>query len=124
VAANKSSLTHDIHGLSSVTNVLTKEKDAITQFTDLAPLALSDLGLSYDPQAQTLDTKSDTSAPVTQGGPSGAICQLFTTIGLSSLLPDITGCGSSSAHTKSTATHTTNSRNPRSLSDLLGVTGR
>ena len=30
--------------------MLTKEKEAITQFTDLAPLALSDLGLSYDPR--------------------------------------------------------------------------
>jgi phospholipid/cholesterol/gamma-HCH transport system substrate-binding protein len=123
VSANKNSLTNDIHGLAKVTNVLTKEKEAITQFTDLAPLALSDLGLTYDPQSMTLDTKSDTAAPISQGGPSGAICQLFQTIGLGNLLPDITGCGSSSK-ANTPLTHTTNSRNPKSLTDLLGVTGR
>lgn len=126
VASNKNSLTNDIHGLAKVTNVLTKEQEAITQFTDLAPLALSDLGLSYDPQSMTLDTKSDTAAPISQGGPSGAICQLFQTLGLGDLLPDITGCASSSSSLKTSTplTPTTNRRNPRSLTDLLGVTRR
>jgi phospholipid/cholesterol/gamma-HCH transport system substrate-binding protein len=123
VSTNKNSLTNDIHGLAKVTNVLTKEQEAITQFTDLAPLALSDLGLSYDPQSMTLDTKSDTAAPISQGGPSGAICQLFVTLGLSDLLPDVGGCGSPSKG-KTSVAPTTNTRNPRSLTDLLGVTGR
>jgi phospholipid/cholesterol/gamma-HCH transport system substrate-binding protein len=119
VATNRNSLTSDIHGLASVTNVLSKEKEAITQFTDLAPLALSDLGLSYDPSAMTLDTKSDTAEPFEQGGPSGAICQLLHTLGLDSLLPGVDGCH---AATKSSIlTPTQSHRHAKSLSDLLGV---
>ncbi len=76
VAANKTNLTGDIHGLASVSNVLTKEKEAITEFTDQAPLALSDLGLSFDSKATTLDTKADSSNSLTSG-PGSALCQLL-----------------------------------------------
>jgi phospholipid/cholesterol/gamma-HCH transport system substrate-binding protein len=119
VAANRNNLTGDIHGLAKVTDVLSKEKEAITQFTDLAPVALSDLGLSYDPEAMTLDTKSDTSEPITKNGPSGAICQLLHTLGLDQLIPSVQGCAapakSATLTVKSTNTH------PKSLTDLLGV---
>jgi phospholipid/cholesterol/gamma-HCH transport system substrate-binding protein len=119
VANNRNDLTSDIHGLASVTNVLTKEKKAITQFTDLAPVALSDLGLSYDPAAMTLDTKSDTAEPFEQGGPSGAACQLLHTLGLDGLLPGVDGCQVSSK--SSILTPTQSHRHAKSLSDLLGV---
>jgi phospholipid/cholesterol/gamma-HCH transport system substrate-binding protein len=143
VSANRQALTGDIHGLAKVTKVLVKEKEAITQFTDLAPLALSDLGLTYDPQAQTLDTKSDTAEPITAGGPSGAVCQLFHTLGLDLLLDLVTGCGTSNSVAttdpagtttggtnpvvpvtppSTPATGGTSSKHPTSLGDLLGVT--
>jgi phospholipid/cholesterol/gamma-HCH transport system substrate-binding protein len=118
VANNRTTLTGDIHGLAKVTNVLTKEKKAITQFTDIAPLALSDLGLSYDPVAKTLDTKSDTPEPIEKGGPSGAICELLTTLGLGALVPAVEGC-SKAADKKTTVQSVT--RRPKSLTDLLGV---
>lgn len=118
VASNRANLTGDIHGLAKVTNVLSKEKEAITQFTDVAPLALSDLGLTYDPIAKTLDTKSDTSAPITQGGPSGALCQLFTTLGLPTVLAGIPGCTKPTGHT---AVQTVTRHPGSSLTDILGV---
>jgi phospholipid/cholesterol/gamma-HCH transport system substrate-binding protein len=93
VADNRTSLTTDIHGLAKVTDVLTNEKQAITQFTDLAPLALSDLSLAYDPAAQTLDTKADLTEPLTKTGPSGALCQLFSTLGIETTIGGLVGCG-------------------------------
>jgi hypothetical protein len=67
----------------------------------------------------TLDTKSDTSEPISAGGPSGAICQLFVTLGLSDLLGDIAGCGSKKAKSVSDQP---GDRRARSLAGLLGVT--
>jgi hypothetical protein len=119
VSTNRNSLTSDVHGLAKVTNVLSKEKEAITQFTDLAPLALSDLSLSYDPEAKTLDTKSDTAVPFEQGGPSGAVCQLLHTLGLDALIPAVEGCGSSSSN--AIVTPKQSHHHASSLNDLLGV---
>jgi phospholipid/cholesterol/gamma-HCH transport system substrate-binding protein len=132
VSANKQELTGDIHGLTKVTNVLTKEKKAITEFTDIAPYALSDLGLSYDPEAKTLDTKSDTAEPISAGGPSGAVCQLLKSLGLEKLLPLVAGCSSKKSATTATtpvsggASGRTGSNAPtpqlpQNLRDLLGV---
>lgn len=102
VAQNRNNLTGDIHGLAKVSNVLSKEKEAITQFTDLAPLALSDLSLSYDPEAQTLDTKGDLAVPLTRTGPSGALCQLLATLGLGGTL---TTCSSQHTVTSVSSLH-------------------
>jgi phospholipid/cholesterol/gamma-HCH transport system substrate-binding protein len=118
VSNNRNALTGDVHGLANVTNVLTKEQEAIRQFTDLAPVGLSNLGLAYDPQARTLDTKSDTTVPFETNGPSGAVCQLLHTIGLDVLLPDVAGCGKT---TKATTSVQPGSQRPRSLTGLLGV---
>ncbi|HEX3898989.1 MAG TPA: MCE family protein [Mycobacteriales bacterium] len=92
VADNRQGLKTDIHGLAKVTDVLTKEKTAITQFTDLAPLALSNLSLAYDPATQTLDTNTALTEPLTKTGPSGALCQLLGTLGLDTLVGDAVGC--------------------------------
>jgi phospholipid/cholesterol/gamma-HCH transport system substrate-binding protein len=115
VGANKANLTSDIHGLAGVTNVLTKEKEAITEFTDQAPLALSDLGLSFDSKATTLDTKNDSSVPLTTG-PSGALCQLFGQLDLTSVFGKAAGCSASSKRTS-----LVNSPHATSLSQLLKV---
>jgi phospholipid/cholesterol/gamma-HCH transport system substrate-binding protein len=115
VAANRNNLTSDIHGLAGVSNVLTKEKEAITEFTDQAPLALSDLGLSFDSKATTLDTKNDTSAPLSGSGPSSSLCQLFQTLNLTSVLGKPAGCSSSKSVSLVNSPHAT------SLSQLLKV---
>lgn len=92
VADNRQGLKTDIHGLAKVTDVLTKEKTAITQFTDLSPLALSNLSLAYDPASKTLDTNTALSEPLTKTGPSGALCQLLGTLGLDTVIGDAVGC--------------------------------
>jgi phospholipid/cholesterol/gamma-HCH transport system substrate-binding protein len=123
VKDNRTNLTGDIHGLAKVTDVLTKEKQAITQFTDIAPYALADLGLSYDPIARTLDTKSDTTEPLTSTGPAGTLCILLGQLGLSNLLPGVAGCTASKTKQAKAATTTVQSGKNRanSLGDLLGV---
>jgi phospholipid/cholesterol/gamma-HCH transport system substrate-binding protein len=115
VGANKANLTGDIHGLASVSNVLTKEKEAITEFTDQAPLALSDLGLSFDSKATTLDTKNDSSNSLTSG-PGSALCQIFGNLDLLSVFGKSAGCSSSKT------TSLVNSPHATSLSQLLKVT--
>jgi phospholipid/cholesterol/gamma-HCH transport system substrate-binding protein len=116
VATNRTALTGDVHGLAGVTNVLTKEKEAITEFTDQAPLALSDLGLSFDSRATTLDTKADTSVPLTTGGPAGALCQVLNQLGLLNVLGKPAGCSSNQT------TSLVNNPHATSLSQLLQVT--
>jgi phospholipid/cholesterol/gamma-HCH transport system substrate-binding protein len=116
VAANRTALTGDVHGLTNVTGVLTNEKEAITEFTDQAPLALTDLGLSFDSKATTLDTKADTTAPLSTGGPAGALCQVLNQLGLTTVLGKAAGCGSSGT------TSLVNNPHATSLSQLLQVT--
>jgi phospholipid/cholesterol/gamma-HCH transport system substrate-binding protein len=81
VAENRNTLTSDIHKLTKVTNVLTREKEAVTQIVDTAPFALVNLALAGDPKAKTLDTKADLSRPlVSPTGPNGALCQLMAAL--------------------------------------------
>jgi phospholipid/cholesterol/gamma-HCH transport system substrate-binding protein len=78
VAENRKTLTSDIHKLTTVTNVLSREQEAITQIIDTAPYALVNLGLAGDPKAKTLDTKADLDRPlVNPTGPNGSLCQLL-----------------------------------------------
>lgn len=77
VGDNRTRLTSDIHKLTSVTNVLTKEKKAITEIVDMAPYALMNLSLAYDPDAHTLDTLDAASqAFANPTGPNGFLCTL------------------------------------------------
>jgi phospholipid/cholesterol/gamma-HCH transport system substrate-binding protein len=78
VADNRNALTGDIHKLTSVTNTLIGEKEALKQVVDTAPFALINLALAGDPKANTLDTKADLDQPlVNPTGPNGTICQLL-----------------------------------------------
>ena len=99
VSDNRTRLTSDIHKATAVTNVLSKEKEAIEEIVDMAPFALTNLSLAYDPTAKTLDTLASF-GPVFSNptAPNGFLCQL---------VPQT--CAASSA-TKA-----------KSLTDLLGV---
>ena len=78
VADNRTKLTSDIHKLTSVTNVLSKEKEAITEVVDMAPFALSNLSLAYDPKAKTLDTLDAAGQPFSAPtATNGVLCTLF-----------------------------------------------
>jgi phospholipid/cholesterol/gamma-HCH transport system substrate-binding protein len=98
VADNRTALTGDIQKLTKVTGVLSREKEALSEVIDMAPYALTNLALAYDPRARTLDTKDDPQGPFQNPtGPNGVLCQLLhgpfctgpstaTTGGLSGLL--------------------------------------
>jgi phospholipid/cholesterol/gamma-HCH transport system substrate-binding protein len=78
VSENRDALTGDIHKLTTVTNVLAKEKEALREVVDMAPFALINLALAGDPKANTLDTKADLDKPlVNPAGPNGTLCQLI-----------------------------------------------
>jgi len=77
VADNRTRLTGDIHKATSVTNVLSREKEAIEEIIDLAPFALTNLSLAYDPTAKTLDTLDAASQTFNNPtAPTGFLCQL------------------------------------------------
>ena len=79
VADNRTRLTSDIHKAAQVTNVLSREKEAITQIIDMSPYALTNLSLAYDSTAKTLDTLDAAGQVFSQGGPTGpgsVLCQL------------------------------------------------
>ena len=78
VADNRTRLTSDIHKATAVTNVLTREKEAITEIIDMSPFALTNLSLAYDSSAKTLDTL-DAGGEVfsaQQTGPASVLCQI------------------------------------------------
>jgi phospholipid/cholesterol/gamma-HCH transport system substrate-binding protein len=78
VGDNRTRLTGDIHKLTSVTSVLTREKEALTEVVDMAPFALSNLALAGDTKAHTLDTKDESGEPFSDPtAPNGVFCQLL-----------------------------------------------
>lgn len=78
VSDNRNALTGDIHKLTGVTSVLQREKEALTEIVDMAPIALSNLALAGDPKAHTLDTKDNAGSPLENPtGPNGVLCQLL-----------------------------------------------
>jgi phospholipid/cholesterol/gamma-HCH transport system substrate-binding protein len=77
VSDNRTTLTSDIHKLTKVSGVLSGEKEALQEIVDMAPYALSNLALAYDPKARTLDTKDDAQQPlVAPNAQNGVLCQL------------------------------------------------
>jgi phospholipid/cholesterol/gamma-HCH transport system substrate-binding protein len=96
VAQNKNGITTDVKGLTSVSNVLVKEKEAITQVIDDAPEAVTNLSLAGDTAVAnqesvngtsvvTLDTKVNPLVPLTSTGASSAFCQLLSSLSLSAI---------------------------------------
>lgn len=59
VRENKASLTANISDLADLTGVLVKQKAALEEFLDTAPVALSNLQLAYNPVSGTLDTRAN-----------------------------------------------------------------
>ena len=60
VKQNRDLLGKNISGLNRVTKVLVKQRGALNEILGTAPLALNNLYLTYNPQAGTLDTSSNT----------------------------------------------------------------
>ncbi len=80
VRDNKEDLTANVSDLASVTSVLVKQRAALEEFLDVAPTALSNLQLAYNPDSGTLDTR-DNSLAAAEGDPFGAFCTALVNAG-------------------------------------------
>lgn len=59
VRDNRAALGHNIAGLDDVTQILVRQRKALSETLRVAPLALNNLALTYNPQAGTLDTRAN-----------------------------------------------------------------
>jgi phospholipid/cholesterol/gamma-HCH transport system substrate-binding protein len=60
---NRDTLVSNVDALADVTGILARQQKAIIQILDVAPLALSNLNLAYNPGSGTLDTRDDALGP-------------------------------------------------------------
>ena len=76
VRDNRAALGRNIEGLNRVAGVLAKQRDALDEILSAAPLALNNLALTYNPQAGTLDTRSNLGATPDQiaADPAAYLC--------------------------------------------------
>jgi phospholipid/cholesterol/gamma-HCH transport system substrate-binding protein len=59
VKENRVALSRNISGLNRVSKVLVKQRAALDEVLNVAPVALNNLALTYNPQAGTLDTRAN-----------------------------------------------------------------
>jgi phospholipid/cholesterol/gamma-HCH transport system substrate-binding protein len=59
VRENREVLGRNISGLNRVSKVLVKQRGALDEILNVAPVALNNLALTYNPQAGTLDTRAN-----------------------------------------------------------------
>lgn len=110
VKDNREILGRNIKGLNRVAKVLVKQRAALDETLKVAPLALSNLSLTYNPDAGTLDTNANIGELVNQiesdpatllcgfvaeQDQSGALCDLIETLPLPRTGPFGAGTGSS-----------------------------
>lgn len=92
VKENQDSLSRNITGLNKVAKILVRQRVALEEVLKVAPVALTNLGHTYNPQAGTLDVRANldnllheiTSDPgtllcglVSQVDTSGSVCDLI-----------------------------------------------
>ncbi|HEU5109823.1 MAG TPA: MCE family protein, partial [Micromonosporaceae bacterium] len=63
VRGNRAALKSDVDALADVTGILARQQEAIIDILDVAPLALSNLNLAYNPRSGTLDTRDNVMGP-------------------------------------------------------------
>jgi phospholipid/cholesterol/gamma-HCH transport system substrate-binding protein len=74
VRDNRAQLSADVSALADVTGVLVRQQKAIVDVLNVAPLALSNLNLAYNPRSGTLDTRDDALGPY---DPASYVCSLL-----------------------------------------------
>ena len=76
VKENRDVLGRNISGLNRVSKVLVKQRGALDEILDVAPVALNNLALTYNPQAGTLDTRANMGELVNQisADPAAFLC--------------------------------------------------
>jgi phospholipid/cholesterol/gamma-HCH transport system substrate-binding protein len=91
VKENREVLGRNISGLNRVSKVLVKRRSELDHILDSAPLALSNLSLTYNPQAGTLDTNANLGEVVNQveSDPSTFLCGFLSQADTSGALCDL-----------------------------------
>ena len=80
VQQNRDILGKDISGLNRVAKVLVKQRKNLDETLRLAPLALNNLALTYNPDAGTLDTNANINQLITEitENPAVVLCALVS----------------------------------------------
>jgi phospholipid/cholesterol/gamma-HCH transport system substrate-binding protein len=78
VRSNRRLLKKDIDSLTQISGVLVKQREAMKQILDVAPLALNNLAVAYNPLAGTLDQRTNLGENVAQlqSDPALVLCTL------------------------------------------------
>lgn len=83
VRENKEDLTANVSDLAEATRFLTERQTELEEFLSVAPTALSNLQLAYNPNSGTLDTRDNTAA-MAETEPLAFLCNLLNQAGTSS----------------------------------------
>ncbi len=80
VQENRDALKTDIKGLNRFVKVLVKQRAALEETLRIAPLALNNLALTYNPDSGTLDTNANIGNLITEieTNPSAVLCALVS----------------------------------------------
>jgi len=78
VRSNRRLLKKDIDSLTQISGVLVKQREAMKQILDVAPLALNNLAVAYNPLTGTLDQRANLGENVAQvqSDPAQVLCTL------------------------------------------------
>ncbi|BCB88213.1 MCE family protein [Phytohabitans suffuscus] len=63
VNQNRDALASNVDALADVTGILVRQQRSLIEILDVAPLALSNLNLAYNPRSGTLDTRDNALGP-------------------------------------------------------------
>ncbi|WP_406044912.1 MCE family protein [Micromonospora sp. NBC_00898] len=74
VKQNRTALTSNVAALTDITNVLVRQQQAVIDILDVAPLAVDNLSLAYNPRSGTLDTRDNALGPY---DPATFVCSLM-----------------------------------------------
>jgi virulence factor Mce-like protein len=79
VEDNEQLLARDIKGLNRIAKILVRQRGALEEILRGAPVALTNLGLTYNPQAGTLDTRANIGELFgnLEDDPANALCNML-----------------------------------------------
>lgn len=77
VRDNRAALAGNVAALADISGVLVRQQRALIDALDVAPLALSNLNLAYNPRSGTLDTRNNAMGPY---DPASYVCSLLVNV--------------------------------------------
>ena len=79
VRENRDGLSENIEGLNVITKILVKQRKALSETLNVAPLALNNLFHTYNPAAGTLDTRANVgeNAAALENDPAAFLCSVL-----------------------------------------------